>query len=59
MSAHGSATADASVMAPSPFAVKLSVGGAVGAVLLVDAVMASGAVGANLKLAVRHLEPCC
>ena len=31
MSAHGSATADASVMAPSPFAVKLSVG-AVGAV---------------------------
>ena len=47
------------VMAPSPFAVKLSVGGAVGAVLLVDAVMASGAVGANLKLAVRHLEPCC
>ena len=46
-------------MAPSPFAVKLSVGGAVGAVLLVDAVMASGAVGANLKLDVRHLEPCC
>ena len=26
MSLHGSATADASVMAPSPFAVKLSVG---------------------------------
>ena len=31
MSSHGSATADASVIAPSPFAVKLSVG-AVGAV---------------------------
>ena len=34
MSSHGSATADASVMAPSPFAVKLSVG-AVGAVEVV------------------------
>ena len=51
--------ASGAVMAPSPFAVKLSVGGAVGAVMAVNAVMASGTVGANLKLDVRHLEPCC
>ena len=36
-------------MAPSPFAVKLSVGGAVGAVMAVNAVMASGAVGGELE----------
>ena len=55
MAAHGSATAEASVMgpalAPSPFAGKLPVvGGALGAVLAVNALMASGAVGAVLAL---------
>ena len=40
----------APVMAPSPFAVKLSVGGAVGAVMAVNAVLASGAVGAVMAV---------
>ena len=54
MSAHGSATAVASVLAPvmtrSPVAVKLSVGGAVGAGMAVNAVLASGAVGAVMAV---------
>ena len=53
MSAHGSATADASVMAPSPFAVKLSVG-AVGAV---EAVGGGGALSQEVVLLVVVLSP--
>ena len=48
MNVHGSATADASVMAPSPFAVKLSVG-AVGAV---EAVGGGGALSQEVVLLV-------
>ena len=40
----------APVMAPSPFGVQLSVGGAVGAVMAVNAVLASGAVGAVMAV---------
>ena len=53
MSAHGPATADASVMAPSPFAVKLSVG-AVGAV---EAVGGGGALSQEVVLLVVVLSP--
>ena len=53
MSAHGSATANASVMAPSPFAVKLSVG-AVGAV---EAVGGGGALSQEVVLSVVVLSP--
>ena len=53
MSAHGSATADASVMAPSPFAVKLSVG-AVGAV---EAVGGGGALSQEVALLVVVRSP--
>ena len=49
----GSATADASVMAPSPFAVKLSVG-AVGAV---EAVGGGGALSQEVVLLVVVLSP--
>ena len=52
MSAHGSATANASVMAPSPFAVKLSVG-AVGAV---EAVGGGGALSQEVVLLVVVLS---
>ena len=51
--ASGSATADASVMAPSPFAVKLSVG-AVGAV---EAVGGGGALSQEVVLLVVVLSP--
>ena len=50
MSAHGSATADASVMAPSPFAVKLSVGA-------VGAVGGGGALSQEVVLLVVVLSP--
>ena len=53
LSAHGSATADASVMAASPFAVKLSVG-AVGAV---EAVGGGGALSQEVVLLVVVLSP--
>ena len=53
MSANGSATADALVMAPSPFAVKLSVG-AVGAV---EAVGEGGALSQEVMLLVVVLSP--
>ena len=55
MSAHGSATANASVMAPSPFAVQLSVG-AVGAVEA-EAVGGGVALSQEVVLLVVVLSP--